>query len=90
MTRSQIIEALVFTTGLDRRNVNKVLDGLAAVGYEAVKVDGEFLIPHFGKVVKVKRKARMGRNPATGETISIPAKTVLKFRFIKAAKDAIL
>ena len=49
-----------------------------------------FTIPGLGKLVKVNRKARMGRNPATGEAISIPAKTVLKFRIAKAAKDAVL
>ena len=90
MTKSQTIEALVAVTELDKTTVNKVLNGLAAVSYEAVKVDGEALIPHFGKLVKVNRKARMGRNPATGETIKIPAKTVVKFRLIKAAKDAVL
>ena len=49
-----------------------------------------FTVPGLGKLVKVRRKARMGRNPATGETIRIPAKTVLKFRIAKAAKDAVL
>jgi DNA-binding protein HU-beta len=51
---------------------------------------GEFVVPGLGKLVKQKRKARMGRNPATGETIKIAAKTVLKFRIAKAAKDAVL
>lgn len=90
MTKSQTIEALSLVTDFSKKDVNKMLDGLAAIGYEAVKVDGEFLIPHFGKLVKVNRKARMGRNPATGETIKIPAKTVVKFRLIKAVKDAVL
>jgi len=85
-----MLETLVQVTDLDKKTVNKVLDGLAAIAYEAVKVDGEALIPHFGKLVKVNRKARVGRNPATGQTINIPAKTVVKFRLIKAVKDAVL
>jgi DNA-binding protein HU-beta len=58
------------------------------MAYKGAK-DG-FTVPGLGKLVKVKRKARMGRNPATGETIKIKAKTVLKFRIAKAAKDAVL
>jgi DNA-binding protein HU-beta len=59
-----------------------------SLAYKNAK-DG-FTIPGLGKLVKVRRKARLGRNPATGETIQIPAKTVLKFRIAKAAKDAVL
>jgi DNA-binding protein HU-beta len=59
------------------------------VAYKEVKQNGECIIPGFGKMVKQKRKARKGRNPATGEEIQIPAKTVAKFRLSKAAKDAI-
>jgi DNA-binding protein HU-beta len=51
---------------------------------------GEFAVPGLGKLVKQKRKARLGRNPATGAEIKIPAKTVLKFRVAKAVKDAVL
>jgi DNA-binding protein HU-beta len=58
--------------------------------YKEVKKSGECIVPGFGKLVKAKRKAREGRNPATGETIKIPAKTVVKFRLSKAVKDAIL
>ncbi len=53
------------------------------------KKSGEFTIPGIGKLVKAERKARLGRNPQTGETIKIKAKTVVKFRVAKAAKDAI-
>ena len=60
------------------------------MAYSEVKTAGEFTIPGIEKLVKKNRKARMGRNPATGETISIPAKTVVKFRVAKAAKDAVL
>jgi len=90
MTKSQTVEALAQVLEVDKKTVNEMLNGLAAVAFEAVKVDGEFIIPNFGKLVKVNRKARIGRNPATGDTINIPAKIVLKFRIAKAAKDAIL
>lgn len=90
MTKSQTVEALSAVIEVDKTTVNKMLSGLAAVAYEAVRVDGEFIIPYFGKLVRVDRKARVGRNPATGESIKIPAKTVLKFRVSKTAKDGIL
>jgi DNA-binding protein HU-beta len=64
------------------------METLVTLAYKNAK-DG-FTIPGLGKLVKVRRKARLGRNPATGETIQIPAKTVLKFRIAKAAKDAVL
>ena len=70
------------------RGFIKARESLAALAYKGAK-DG-FTIPGIGKLVKVRRKARMGRNPATGESIKIPAKTVLKFRIAKAAKDAVL
>lgn len=90
MTKSETIEAVAKASGFNKKDVNKMLDVLAAVGYEAVKVDGEFTIPYFCKVVKVKRKARVGRNPATGDKIKIPARTVVKFRGLKQIKDYIL
>jgi DNA-binding protein HU-beta len=66
------------------------LDTLSDVAYKATKKNGEFVIPGFGKLVKQKRKARTGFNPKTQQKIKIPAKTVVKFRVAKAAKDAIL
>src|SRR5207247_11395839 len=63
---------------------------LADIAYNEAKKSGEFTIPGIGKLVKQHRKARDGRNPATGETIKIPAKTVIKFRVAKAAKDSVL
>lgn len=67
-----------------------MMDALVKMAYAQVKKNGEFVIPGLGKLVKVKRAARMGRNPATGETIKIAAKTVVKFRVAKAAKEAVL
>jgi len=90
MTKSQIVTALADKTGLAKKEINGVFEVLTALAYKEVKKSGEFVIPGFGKLVKVKRKARMGVNPATGEKIKIAAKTVVKFRVAKAAKDAVL
>jgi len=90
MTKAQLLDNLAKTTGLTKKDVANVLDSVATLAYKEVKKGGEFVLPGFGKLVKAKRKARMGRNPATGETIKIAAKTVVKFRLAKAAKDAVL
>ena len=89
MTKSQILAALSEKTEMSKKEVAEFMDVIAELAYSEVKNNGEFVLPGFGKLVKVNRKARMGRNPATGETISIPAKTVVKFRLAKAAKDAV-
>jgi len=88
MTKSQIIAAVAEKADISKVQAKDALEGLAALAYEGA-VDG-FTIPGIGKLVIVDRKARMGRNPATGETIHIAAKRVLKFRIAKAAKDAVL
>ena len=90
MTKSELLTRLADSTGVSKKDVGKLLDELASLAYKEVKKGGEFVVPGFGKMVKVNRKARMGRNPATGEQIKIPAKTVVKFRLAKAAKDAVL
>ena len=88
MTKSQIIASVAEKSGIDKKQATAALEALATLAYDNAG-DG-FSIPGLGKLVKVDRAARMGRNPATGETIQIPAKTVLKFRIAKAAKDAVL
>ncbi len=88
MTKSQTIAALAGKTGMSKAQVGEFLDVFAQLAYKEAK--NGFVMPGIGKLVLVKRKARMGRNPATGETIEIPAKTVVKFRVSKACKDAIL
>ncbi len=88
MTKTQLITQLAEKCELTKVQVKSMLDELAAVGYKEAKKG--FTLPGFGKLVLVKRKARTGRNPATGEQIKIPAKTVVKFRVAKACKDAIL
>jgi len=90
MTKSQILSALADKTGLAKKDVVVLMDELAVLAYSEVKKVGEFVVPGFGKMVKVNRKARMGVNPATGEKIKIAAKTVAKFRLAKAAKEAVL
>ena len=90
MTKSQTVAYLAAKLGITKKQAAKGLEALAALAARETKRSGQFIIPGIGKLVKVNRKARMGRNPATGETIQIPAKTVVKFRVAKACKDAIL
>ena len=73
-----------------QKNCGVFLDTLGALAYKEIKKTGEFVLPGFGKLVKQKRKARTGFNPKTQQKIKIPAKTVVKFRVAKAAKDAVL
>ena len=88
LTKSQVTAALADSVGITKKQSAQFLDDLAALAYKNAK--NSFTIPGLGKLVLVHRKARMGRNPATGETIKIAAKRVVKFRVAKAAKDAIL
>jgi DNA-binding protein HU-beta len=89
LSKSQTAAALSESVeGMSKKQVNNFLEALANLAYKQAK--NSFTIPGIGKLVLVNRKARMGRNPATGETIQIPAKKVVKFRVAKAAKDAIL
>lgn len=90
MTKSQTLAALADATGMSKKDVATFMDKLMELAYKEVKGAGEFVLPGFGKLVKVARAARQGRNPATGETIQIPAKTVVKFRVAKQCKDALL
>lgn len=87
-TKSQILSGIAEAAGITKKQAQAALDSLVTQAYKGAAVG--FMIPGLGKLVKQKRKARLGRNPATGETIKIPAKTVLKFRIAKAAKDAVL
>ena len=90
MNKSQLLQHLAETAGKTRKEVSEFMDLIVSTAYSEAKKNGEFTIPGLGKLQKKDRAARMGRNPATGEQISIPAKTVIKFRIAKAAKDAIL
>ena len=89
MTQTQLFTELSTKTGLSKKQVKEFMTSVTDLAYREAK-KGEFAFPGLGKLVKQKRKARLGRNPATGAEIKIPAKTVLKFRVAKAAKDAVL
>ena len=88
MTKSQIASSLAEATGISKKQASQFFMAQAELAYKQAK--NSFTIPGIGKLVLVNRKARIGRNPATGEEIQIPAKKVVKFRVAKAAKDAIL
>lgn len=90
MTKSETLQALAEKLGKTRKEVSEMLEALVVLAYAETKKSGEFTIPGLGKLVKKHRAARTGRNPATGEQIQIAAKTVVKFRVAKAAKDSIL
>ena len=90
MTQSEVINHFAEKFDLKRSQVKEIFDELANLASGEVKSNGEFALPGFGKLVRSERKAREGRNPTTGETIQIPAKTTLKFRVGKGMKDSIL
>ncbi|MCO5052408.1 MAG: HU family DNA-binding protein [Verrucomicrobiae bacterium] len=88
LSKSQIAAELAERAGLKKKQASEILEIIAELAYKNAK--NSFTLPGIGKLVLVNRKARQGRNPATGETIQIPAKKVVKFRVAKACKDAIL
>jgi DNA-binding protein HU-beta len=89
-TQSEVFNHFAEKTGLKRAQVKEFFDELANLASSEVKSNGEFVLPGFGKLVLSERKAREGRNPQTGETIQIPAKTTLKFRLGKSIKDTVV
>jgi len=90
MTQSQLVQSLADKCEITKKVSKDLLTQLAETAISEVKKNGLFVVPGLGRLVRVDRKARMGRNPATGESIKIPAKKVVKFRIAKAAKDAII
>ncbi|GJM15807.1 MAG: DNA-binding protein [Thermodesulfobacteriota bacterium] len=90
MTKSQLSTHIAEKAGITKKAATEILDEIAAVAYKEAKKNKQFTIPGIGKLVLDRRKARMGRNPATGETIKIAAKKVVKFRVAKACKDSVL
>jgi DNA-binding protein HU-beta len=90
MTQTQIVQTLAEKCEVTNKVAKGLLAALAETAIIQVKKNGMFVLPGIGRLVRVDRKARMGRNPATGETIKIAAKKVVKFRVAKAAKDAIV
>ncbi len=90
MTQSQIVKTLADKCQVTKKISQQMLAALSQTAIAEVKKNGLFVVPGLGRLVRVERKARMGRNPATGQSIQIPAKKVVKFRVAKAAKDAIV
>lgn len=90
MTKSQLSSHIAAKAGITKKAATEILDEIAAVAYKEAKKNKQFTVPGIGKIVLDRRKARMGRNPATGESIKIAAKKVVKFRVAKACKDSVL
>jgi len=90
MTQTQLVRTLAEKSEVPNKVAKAMLENLATVAIGEVKKSGMFVVPGLGRLVRVDRKARMGRNPATGEAIKIAAKKVVKFRVAKSAKDAIV
>ena len=88
LSKSQLAAAIAEKAEISKKQAVEILEHIATLAYKHAK--DTFTLPGIGKLVLKNRAARMGRNPKTGETISIPAKRVVKFRVAKAAKDAIL
>ena len=89
ITKTQLVRLLAEKLELTNKQTAAFLELLAETAVKETKKNGEFTIPGIGKLVKAERKARVGRNPQTGEAIKIKAKTVVKFRVAKVAKDTI-
>ena len=89
-TKSGIMAALAEAAGISKKQAGAAYEELLQIAYAGAKAPKGLMLPGLGKIMKAKSKARMGRNPATGEAIKIPARTKAKFRLCKAAKDAIL
>jgi DNA-binding protein HU-beta len=89
MTKAEWVRFAAEKLELTTKQSTAFTELLAATAIQEAKKNGEFTIPGLGKLVKAQRVARIGRNPQTGESIKIKAKTVIKFRVAKAAKDAI-
>ena len=90
MTQSAMVRELAEAVGVNNKQAKQFVVSLAEMAVRETKKNGVFIIPGVGRLVRVERKARTGRNPATGEAIKIPAKKVVKFRVAKAVKDAIV
>jgi len=90
MTKSQIVSHFAGKFELTKKTAFGIIEEVAALAVSEAKKTGSFTLPGIGKLVLVKRKSRMGRNPGTGEVIKIAAKTVVKMRIAKAAKEAIV
>ncbi|NNE99427.1 MAG: HU family DNA-binding protein [Pyrinomonadaceae bacterium] len=89
MTQTEIVSHMADKTGLTKAQTKEFFNTFSALAMKETKKSGEFSVPGLGKLVKTRRKARTGRNPATGAPLKIPAKTTVKFRVGKAMKDSV-
>ncbi len=90
MTKAQIVTHFAQKFEISKKVSATIIEEMASLAISETKKNGMFVLPGIGKLVISKRKARKGRNPATGEEIKIPAKTVVKMRVAKACKDAVV
>lgn len=90
MTQSQLVKKLAEAGDVNNKVAKAILEAYTTTAIAETKKNGVFVLPGLGRLVRVERKARIGRNPATGESIKIPAKKVVKFRVAKSVKDAIV
>ena len=90
LTQSQFIKELAAAADVPNKTAKALVTAYGELAVKETKKNGVAVLPGLGRLVRVERKARMGRNPATGETIKIAAKKVVKFRVAKAVKDAIV
>ncbi len=90
MTQTQLVKELAGNLGVNNKVAKQFVESYADIAVRETKKNGVFVIPGIGRLVRVERKARTGRNPMTGEAIKIPAKKVVKFRVAKSVKDAIV
>ena len=90
MTQTEFVKKIAAVGGVTNKVAKEIIEKYAATAIAETKKNGVFVLPGLGRLKKVERKARMGRNPATGQTIKIPAKKVVKFTVAKACKEAIV
>lgn len=90
MTKSQFMASMGEMLGISKKDATEKWEKFVETAIREVRSNGEYNLPGLGKLIKKSRAARMGRNPMTGASISIPAKTVVKFRVAKSTKDAVL
>jgi DNA-binding protein HU-beta len=90
LTQAQLVKELAEKSAITNKQAKQIIDNYVEIAIRETKKVGTFVLPGIGKLVRVERKARIGRNPATGEKIKIAAKKVVKFRVSKSVKDAIV
>ena len=88
MTQTQLVKEVALSAGIANKAAKQILETIASIAVRETKKNGVFVVPGIGRLVRVERKARMGRNPVTGEAVQLPAKKTIRFRIAKAVRDA--